>query len=66
MPTLIMDLEGSDSPERSDDGDPSLEMKLAAFALAVADVLLINLWAKDVGRDVGACRPLLEIIFQVH
>lgn len=30
-----------------------------------ADVLLVNMWAKDVGREAGAGKPLLKTIFQV-
>ena len=63
IPTLVVDLEGCDGTERKD--NPSFEKKIAAFALAVADVLIINIWAKDVGREDGACKPLLRTIFQV-
>jgi hypothetical protein len=42
-----------------------MEGKYAALALAVADVLLINMWAADAGREVAACKPLLETILQV-
>jgi len=63
-PTLVMDLEGSDGRERGED-DTSFERQSALFALAVADVLLINMWAKDVGRETGAGKPLLKTIFQV-
>jgi len=62
--TLVMDLEGSDGRERGED-DTSFERQSALFALATADVLLINMWAKDVGREVGAGKPLLKVIFQV-
>ncbi len=37
----------------------------ALFALAVADVLLINIWCHDIGREHGAGKPLLKTIFQV-
>ena len=62
--TLVMDLEGSDGRERGED-DTCFERQSALFALAIADVLLINMWAKDVGRESGAGKPLLKIIFQV-
>ena len=64
-PTLVMDLEGSDGRERGED-DTSFERQSALFALAIADVLLINMWAKDVGRETGAGKPLLKTIFQVR
>lgn len=34
--------------------------------LSVADVVLVNMWAKDVGRESGAGKPLLKTIFQVN
>lgn len=62
--TLVLDLEGSDGRERGED-DNSFERQSSLFALAVADVLLVNMWAKDVGREAGAGKPLLKTIFQV-
>jgi len=63
--TLVLDLEGSDGRERGED-DNSFERQSSLFALAVADVLLVNMWAKDVGREAGAGKPLLKTIFQVR
>ena len=40
--TLILDLEGTDGRERED--DTTFERQSALFALATADVLLINIW----------------------
>lgn len=64
-PTLVMDLEGSDGRERGED-DTSFERQSALFALATADILLVNMWAKDVGREAGSGKPLLKTIFQVN
>ena len=50
--------------ERGED-DTSFERQSSLFALAVADVLLVNMWAKDVGREAGSGKPLLKTIFQV-
>ena len=61
--TLILDLEGSDGRERGED-DNSFERQSSLFALATADILLVNMWAKDVGREAGAGKPLLKTIFQ--
>lgn len=63
--TLVMDLEGCDGRERGED-DTSFERQSALFALATADVVLVNMWAKDVGRETGAGKPLLKTIFQVN
>jgi hypothetical protein len=35
-------------------------------SLSFADVLLVNMWAKDVGREAGAGKPLLKTIFQAR
>lgn len=63
--TLVMDLEGTDGRERGED-DTSFERQSALFALAVADVVVVNMWAKDVGRESGSGKPLLKTIFQVN
>ena len=62
--TLVLDLEGADGRERGED-DASFERQTALFAMAVADVLVVNMWAKDVGREAGAGKPLLRTIFGV-
>ncbi len=62
--TLVMDLEGSDGRERGED-DTNFERQSALFALAVADVLLINIWCHDIGREQGSGKPLMKTIFQV-
>mmetsp|Transcript_17254 Transcript_17254/g.51819 ORF Transcript_17254/g.51819 Transcript_17254/m.51819 type:complete len:843 (-) Transcript_17254:172-2700(-) len=63
--TLVMDLEGADGRERGED-DTNFERQSALFALAVADVLLVNIWCHDVGREQGSGKPLLKTIFQVN
>lgn len=63
--TLILDLEGSDGRERGED-DTNFERQSALFALAVADVLLINVWCHDIGREQGSGKPLMKTIFQVR
>ncbi len=60
-----MDLEGSDGRERGED-DTSFERQSALFALAASDVMLINMWAKDIGRESGSGKPLLKTIFQAR
>ncbi|KAB2637081.1 protein ROOT HAIR DEFECTIVE 3 2-like [Pyrus ussuriensis x Pyrus communis] len=62
--TIAMDLEGSDSSERGED-DTTLEKQIALFALAVSDILLINMWYNDICREHAASIPLLKTIFQV-
>eukprot|EP00967_Tisochrysis_lutea_P006734 scaffold8011_cov18-Tisochrysis_lutea.AAC.1 len=62
--TLVMDLEGSDGRERGED-DTNFERQSALFALAVADVLMVNIWSIEIGREHGSGKPLLRTIFQV-
>ncbi|XP_004231577.2 protein ROOT HAIR DEFECTIVE 3 homolog 2-like isoform X1 [Solanum lycopersicum] len=62
--TIVMDLEGTDGRERGED-DTTFEKQSALFALAVADVVLINMWCHDIGREQAANRPLLKTVFQV-
>ncbi|KAK4774858.1 hypothetical protein SAY86_009793 [Trapa natans] len=62
--TLVMDLEGTDGRERGED-DTAFEKQSALFALAVSDVVLINMWCHDIGREQAANKPLLKTVFQV-
>ncbi|CAK7336941.1 unnamed protein product [Dovyalis caffra] len=62
--TIAMDLEGSDSRERGED-DTAFEKQSALFALATADIVLINMWFHDIGREKAANYPLLKTVFQV-
>ncbi|WMV14231.1 hypothetical protein MTR67_007616 [Solanum verrucosum] len=45
--------------------DTTFEKQSALFALAVADVVLINMWCHDIGREQAANKPLLKTVFQV-
>lgn len=65
VPTLVMDLEGSDGRERGED-DTSFERQSALFALATADVLLINMFAVNIGRVQGSGAPMLKTVFQAR
>ncbi|KAL6491730.1 Cell wall protein rhd3 [Orobanche gracilis] len=63
--TLVMDLEGTDGRERGED-DTAFEKQSALFALAVSDIVLINIrWCHDIGREQAANKPLLKTVFQV-
>lgn len=63
-PLLIMDLEGTDGIERGE--DQSFERQLSLFGLSVADTLIINMWAVDVGRMNASNLSLLRTIFEVN
>ncbi|CAN1827191.1 Protein ROOT HAIR DEFECTIVE 3 [Linum perenne] len=58
--TLVMDLEGTDGRD-----DTAFEKQSALFALAVSDIVLINMWCHDIGREQAANKPLLKTVFQV-
>ncbi|EKF31352.1 hypothetical protein MOQ_004806 [Trypanosoma cruzi marinkellei] len=64
LPLFVVDFEGTDGFERGE--DQSFERQLSLFALSVADVLLINMWAVDVGRFNAANMSLLRTIFEVN
>ncbi|KAJ6748233.1 PROTEIN SEY1 [Salix purpurea] len=62
--TIVMDFEGTDSNQRGED-DAAFERQSTLFALEIADVVLINMWCKDIGLEHAASRPLLKTVFQV-
>ncbi|CAA0823843.1 Protein ROOT HAIR DEFECTIVE 3 homolog 2 [Striga hermonthica] len=62
--TVVMDLEGTDGRERGED-DTTFEKQSALFALAVADIVLINIWCHDIGREQASNKPLLRTVFEV-
>ncbi|XVE99555.1 hypothetical protein REPUB_Repub03eG0209100 [Reevesia pubescens] len=61
---LAMDLEGNDGSERGED-DTVFEKQSALFALAIADIVIVNMWCHDIGREQAASKPLLRTVFQV-
>lgn len=63
-PLLVLDFEGTDGLERGE--DQSFDRHLSLFGLSVADTLIINMWAVDVGRFNGANLSLLRTIFEVN
>ncbi|XP_056165141.1 protein ROOT HAIR DEFECTIVE 3-like [Syzygium oleosum] len=59
--TPVMDLEGTGEGEDS----TAFEKQSALFALAVSDIVLINMWCQNIGREKAASKPLLKTAFQV-
>ncbi|PWA99628.1 Root hair defective 3 GTP-binding protein [Artemisia annua] len=45
--------------------DTAFEKQSALFALAVSDIVLINMWCHDIGREQAANKPLLKTVLQV-
>ena len=46
---LVFDIEGTDSKERGEQR-LTFEQTTSLLALAISDVVLINMWATDIGR----------------
>lgn len=59
---IILDVEGADSRERGE-GAVAFQTRTALFALALSDVVLVNMWAHDVGRYSAANYDLFENVF---
>ena len=62
---IILDIEGTDSKERGEQR-MTFEQTTSLFALAMADVLLINMWTTDIGRYGASNYGLLKVIFEVN
>ncbi|KAH3903294.1 related to Protein SEY1 [Saccharomycodes ludwigii] len=60
----VLDVEGSDGAERGEDQE--FERKAALFALAVSEVLIINMWEQQVGLYQGNNMGLLKTVFEVN
>nr|CAD1822487.1 unnamed protein product [Ananas comosus var. bracteatus] len=45
--------------------DTTFEKQISLFALAISDIVMINMWCHDIGREQAANRPLLKTVFQV-
>lgn len=44
----------------------TFEQTTSLFALAMADVLVINMWSSDIGRHAASNYGLLKVIFEVN
>lgn len=63
-PMLVLDVGELESESRPPTrADRAFHARSAAFAAGVADVILLNVWAADVGRVDGAAMKLLEAVF---
>lgn len=65
QPLLIFDVEGCDSRERGD-ADSLFERKSSLFALALSEVMIVNMWESDIGRYNAANLPMLKTVFEVN
>eukprot|EP01091_Cochliopodium_minus_P002925 TRINITY_DN1275_c2_g2_i1.p1 TRINITY_DN1275_c2_g2~~TRINITY_DN1275_c2_g2_i1.p1 ORF type:complete len:759 (+),score=284.13 TRINITY_DN1275_c2_g2_i1:44-2320(+) len=62
-PTFVLDVEGTDGKERGEE-EVTFERKTSLFSLALAEVLIVNMWANDVGGYNRANLGLLKIVFE--
>uniref|UniRef100_A0A6V7QYN1 GB1/RHD3-type G domain-containing protein n=1 Tax=Ananas comosus var. bracteatus TaxID=296719 RepID=A0A6V7QYN1_ANACO len=60
---LVMDVEGFDGRERGED-DTLYEKQAALFSLTISDLMMVNMWLRDIGRQHGGCIPLFKTIFR--
>jgi len=65
VPMIVMDVEGTDSKERGEDR-ASFEHRASLFALALSDLVMINMWYTDLGRYTASQYGLLRTILQVN
>lgn len=61
-PIVVLDVEGTDSRERGE-GAKAFESRTALFSLALSDVVIVNMWAHDIGRYSAANYELFETVF---
>ncbi len=63
---LILDCEGTDSKSRSEQDRGKFEHSSSLFALAMSDILIINMWTSDVGRYTASNYGVLKIVFEMN
>lgn len=62
---LVLDVEGTDGRERGEE-QRAFERKSSLFSLALAEILIINLWMTDIGRYNAANYGLLKTVFELN
>lgn len=65
LKTIVIDCEGTDSKERGEDRH-HFEHCSSLFALAMADILIMNMWTQDVGRYTASNYGVLKMVFQMN
>ncbi|MCQ2815804.1 MAG: 50S ribosome-binding GTPase [archaeon] len=63
--TVLFDVEGTDAKERGDNRF-KFEQCSSLFALAMADVLMINMWTSDIGRYTASNYGVLKVVFEMN
>ena len=62
---LVIDNEGCDSHERTDEHMQSLERRYGLMALRASDILMLNLNCQVAGQDHGANLTLIKTMIEV-
>ncbi len=63
--TIVIDCEGTDSKERGENRH-HFEHCSSLFALALSDVLIMNMWNQDVVRYTASNYGVLKMVFQMN
>ncbi|KAI4324785.1 hypothetical protein MLD38_030241 [Melastoma candidum] len=61
---LVMDMEATNGRELGQDDTTTFEKQSALFALAISDLVIINMWWREIGQEQASNKPLLKTIFQ--
>lgn len=62
---LVFDIEGTDSAEREDQ-KATFEQTTSLFSLVISDVILVNMWAQDVGRAAASNYEIFKVILECN
>eukprot|EP01084_Bolivina_argentea_P146674 256752_1 len=62
---MVLDLEGTDSAERKQNRS-NFERQTSLMALTLSEVLIINMWASDIGRSTGMNVDTLRAILEAN
>lgn len=60
-PVLVLDVEGSDSVERGSEYH-TFERRAALFSMALSEVLIVNLWETEVGRQSAVHSSVIRVV----
>ncbi|XP_042410208.1 protein ROOT HAIR DEFECTIVE 3-like [Zingiber officinale] len=65
--TVVLDMQGADKKDSRQDGS-ELEKQRITFALAVSDIVLINMWCHDIisTQELATDQCLLKTVFEIR
>eukprot|EP00903_Cladosiphon_okamuranus_P005464 g5449.t1 len=63
-PFVLVDVEGTQSRDRGGADGMAFDSRTTLFAVMAADVIMLNLWAHDVGRADGQAYSVLRSVFE--